>query len=77
MKIYVKSASVMSASFTFDSTEIGEYYICISQNKYETTYKVEVYISNTGRLINSNTYSTLEKAKARYKMLCHKYEKES
>lgn len=61
---------------TIQQEKIGDYYISIEQEKYESTYRVELAKrygnSDDYHMINEHMYPTLRKAKARFSYLKRK-----
>ena len=61
---------------TIQQEKIGDYYISIEQEKYESTYRVALakrYGNNDEyRMINDHIYPTLSQAKARFSYLKRK-----
>lgn len=61
---------------TIQQEKIGDYYISIEQEKYESTYKVELSKrygnSDIYHRINDHIYPTLSQAKARFGYLKRK-----
>lgn len=59
---------------TIKSAHIGNYYIEISQDKYENAYKVTADEKRGGQFypVNENTYPDIKKANARFNYLVRK-----
>lgn len=60
-------------TITLKSQHIGKTYIEILQDKYSVLYDVSAY--REGKTINTNSYTTIDKAKKRFYVLTSKVRK--